>query len=156
MISDEAYEKIQAEVQKRNLHRGVLSECLLIYIKDYRALLAENPKMAKKQIHAMLMRPTGISSLVNIAEEKHLSGAIKVTKTYRTRVELLSFAISVMAGFFANIVFTAVMIGFFIVAQDVTNGFFKKIGNPAYINKVEDTPKLDLPHSPPADVLEDK
>lgn len=128
MISEGAYNKIKMEVSRQNLPLGVLSESVHLYIKDAQEVKIEHPSWSDGQIQTTLLRPTGVTSLVKRAEENFLDSAITATKNRRLLAGFYSSGASIIIGVISNILFTLLMIGFFLSAQDISESFFRALG----------------------------
>ncbi|WP_299814833.1 hypothetical protein [uncultured Roseibium sp.] len=128
MISEEAYEKLRLEVASQNLSDGELAESVHLYLRDYWSVSEENPNWSKRQIEQTLLRPTGVTSLVNRASENYLEGALSSTRSQRRSRAVLGASKSVLLGVISNIIFTLIMILFFLSAQDISSSFFRSLG----------------------------
>lgn len=128
MISDDAYNKLKDEVQSRKLSEGVLAESLHLYLKDFQSTQSENPEMQDNEIQSLLLRPTGVKSLINVATDNYKDGAVLATQNHRFLVGWISFGSNILVGVIANIIFTLVMIAFFLSARDVSENFFRALG----------------------------
>lgn len=128
MISEEAYEKLRSEVESQNLGEGELAESVHLYLRDYWSVSEENPNWSKRQIEQTLLRPTGVTSLVNRASENYLEGALSSTRWQRRSRSVFEASKSVLLGVISNIIFTLIMILFFLSAQDISASFFRSLG----------------------------